>query len=53
MLVSSFTPPTSVILLGQPSLEPQELRENVRITANPAAKKTFEIETDLNIDVNY
>lgn len=50
MLVSNLTPPTSVILLGQPSLEPHELNENVKITANPAAKKTLEIDTDLNID---
>ncbi len=49
MLVSNLTPPTSVILFGQPSLEPQELKENVKITANPAAKKTLEIDTDLNI----
>jgi len=49
VLVSNLTPPTSVILFGQPSLEPHELNENVKITANPAAKKTLVIDTDLNI----
>ena len=44
-----LTPATSVILLGQPSLCPQEVIETVNITANPAAINTLVIERALNI----
>lgn len=49
VVVVIFTPATSVILLGQPSLCPQEEIETVNITANPAAINTLVIERALNI----
>ena len=48
-MVLIFTPATSVILFGQPSLWPQEEIETVNKTANPAAIKTLVIERALNI----
>lgn len=49
--MSSLTPATSVILLGHPSLLPQELIVNVNITANDAAIKNLDIDFDLFIVV--
>ncbi|GEM_PF-5378563 len=52
VVVVIFTPATSVILFGQPSLWPQEEIETVNNTANPAAIKTLVIERALNIILN-
>lgn len=42
VVVSSLTPPTSVILLGQPSLWPQELSPATSNKQSPAATAHLE-----------